>query len=96
MCMCQLNAFLLDKALFEILIFQFPENLLPWCLDFIASSERGILNDEILSLSASPASHDSPSLPAFPAAVAVQPPSTQFLLTSAFLPSAVSISGIAK
>ena len=68
----------------------------PLSFDFIASSERGILNDEILSLSASPASHVSPSLPAFPATVAVQPPSTQFLLTSAFLPSAVSISGIAK
>ena len=94
--MCQLNAFLLDKALFAILIFQFHEKPTPpLSFDFIASSERGILNDEILSLSASLASHDSPSLPAFPA-VAVQPPSTQFLLTSAFLPSAVSISGIAK
>ena len=98
--MCQLNAFLLGKALFAILIFQFHEKTqdspVVFPFDFIASSERGILNDEILSLSASPASHDSPSLPAFPAAVAVLPPSTQFLLTSAFLPAAVSISGIAK
>ena len=95
--MCQLNAFLLGKALFAILIFQFHEKPTPpLSFDFIASSERGILNDEILSLSASPASHDSPSLPAFPATVVVRPPWAQFLLTSAFLPSAVSISGIAK
>ena len=38
----------------------------PVSFDFIASSERGILNDEILSLSASPASHDSPSPSCFP------------------------------